>query len=206
MIRYFLARGDRAGHAVILEGLDSVTCSNPPPTVHIATLYMKTYCTACKQEGFIAPRGPRRNGTAPNGQQWALSGDINVCGCNPPPVFHAERGMKMIVGSHDASAPVAGEARAPATRTEGARLAPSARPDVRAMYDEQVRASILTTLPQNYPYLIETSGGHVQAGRTNTNGTLPRIESSAADSYTIYWGEDALAHKDWPSCQTTRQK
>ncbi|WP_258025728.1 hypothetical protein [Burkholderia sp. COPS] len=38
MIRYFLAKGDRAGEAVIVEGLDTVTCSNPPPRVHIATL------------------------------------------------------------------------------------------------------------------------------------------------------------------------
>ncbi|AIO75651.1 hypothetical protein [Burkholderia multivorans] len=206
MIRYFLARGDRAGHAVILEGLDSVSCSNPPPKVHIATLYMKTYCTACKQEGFIAPKGPRRNGTAPNGQQWALSGDINVCGCNPPPVFHAKRGMKMIVRSHDPSVAAAGEGRAPAAGNTGFEIATSAPSVGRAVYDEQVRANILTTLPQNYPYLIETSGGHVRAGRTNTNGALPRIESPAADSYTIYWGEDALAHKDWPSCQTTQQR
>src|SRR5215470_16057362 len=95
MIRYFLARGDRAGSAVITEGLESVTCSNPPPRVNIATLYMKTYCTACKREGFIAPKGPRWPGTGPNGKPWALSGDINVCGCTPPPVFYAERGMKM---------------------------------------------------------------------------------------------------------------
>ncbi|MEM5328298.1 hypothetical protein VSR34_17135 [Paraburkholderia sp. JHI2823] len=95
MIRYFLARGDRAGNAAITEGLENVTCSNPPPRVNIATLYMKTYCTACKQEGFIAPKGPRWPGTGPNGKPWALSGDINVCGCNPPPVFYAERGMSM---------------------------------------------------------------------------------------------------------------
>jgi hypothetical protein len=38
MIRYFLARGDRAGSAVITEGLKNVTCSNPPPEVNIATL------------------------------------------------------------------------------------------------------------------------------------------------------------------------
>ncbi|WP_232314021.1 hypothetical protein [Ralstonia sp. A12] len=64
--------------------------------MQIATLYMKTYCTACKREGFIAPQGPRHPGTAPNGKAWALGGDINVCGCNPPPVFHAPvRGMRM---------------------------------------------------------------------------------------------------------------
>ncbi|WP_296650109.1 hypothetical protein [Paraburkholderia sp.] len=107
MIRYFLARGDHAGSAVITEGLDSVTCSNPPPRVNIATLYMKTHCTACKQEGFIAPKGPRWPGTGPNGQQWALSGDINVCGCNPPPVFYAERGMSMTFTAEEAAALVA---------------------------------------------------------------------------------------------------
>ncbi|WP_241021293.1 hypothetical protein [Burkholderia sp. Ac-20344] len=95
MIRYFLAKGDQGGSATIMEGLEDVTCSNPPPRVHIATLYMKTYCTACKQEGFVAPVGPRWPGTGPNGKPWALSGDINVCDCKPPPVFYAERGMKM---------------------------------------------------------------------------------------------------------------
>ena len=79
MIRYFLARGDRGGSATITEGLEHVTCSNPPPPVQIATLYMRTYCTACKQDGFIAPKGPRLPGTGPNGKPWALSGDINVC-------------------------------------------------------------------------------------------------------------------------------
>jgi hypothetical protein len=44
MIRYFLAKGDRAGSATITEGLEGVTCSNPPPRVQIATLYMKTHC------------------------------------------------------------------------------------------------------------------------------------------------------------------
>ncbi|WP_175834174.1 hypothetical protein [Burkholderia cenocepacia] len=101
MIRYFLAKGDQGGSATITEGLESVTCSNPPPRVHIATLYMKTYCTACKQEGFVAPVGPRWPGTGPNGKPWALSGDINVCDCNPPPVFYAERGMKMTFATEE---------------------------------------------------------------------------------------------------------
>lgn len=96
MIRYFLARGDRTGSATVTEGLPYITCANPPPAVQIATLYMKTHCRACKREGFIAPAGPRRPGTAPNGKPWALGGDINICGCNPPPVFHAPvHGMRM---------------------------------------------------------------------------------------------------------------
>jgi len=91
----FSGEGDRAGNAVIIEGLPNCICENPPPPVQIATLYMKTYCMACKREGFIGPKGPRRPGTAFNGKPWALSGDINICGCNPPPVFYAERGMSM---------------------------------------------------------------------------------------------------------------
>jgi hypothetical protein len=110
MIRYFLARGDQAGSAVITEGLESVTCSNPPPTVNIATLYMETWCTACKQEGFIAPKGPRWPGTGPNGAPWALSGDINVCGCNPAPVFYAERGMSMTFTAEEAASLIASDA------------------------------------------------------------------------------------------------
>ncbi|RQS22550.1 hypothetical protein [Burkholderia sp. Bp8998] len=107
MIRFFLAKGDRGGSATITEGLEHVTCSNPPPRVHIATLYMKTYCVACKQEGYIAPEGPRWLGTGPNGKPWALSGDVNVCGCNPAPVFYAERSMSMSFTAREAATFVA---------------------------------------------------------------------------------------------------
>lgn len=141
MIRYFLARGDRGGSATITEGLEFVTCSNPPPRVQIATLYMKTYCTACKREGFIAPAGPRLPGTAPNGQQWALSGDINACGCSPPPVFHAERSMKMIVTSHEAAEPVKSR-RVPMSEDEVPIASVAA--DIALDYDEQVRVGIGT--------------------------------------------------------------
>ena len=136
MIRYFLAKGDRGGNAVITEGLEFVTCSNPPPRVQIATLYMKTYCTACKQEGFIAPEGPRLPGTGPNGQQWALSGDVNVCGCSPPPVFYAERGMKMILTSEDA---IAAEKKQRIAEIDEKRPAAGTRSDAAPTYDEQVR-------------------------------------------------------------------
>lgn len=71
MIRYFLAKGDQGGSATITEGLEGVTCSNPPPRVHIATLYMKTYCTACKQEGLWprwAHAGPALDQTASPGR------------------------------------------------------------------------------------------------------------------------------------------
>ncbi|WP_321786596.1 hypothetical protein [Burkholderia pyrrocinia] len=203
MIRYFLAKGDRGGSAVITEGLEDVTCSDPPPSVNIATLYMKTYCAACNQEGFISPEGPRWPGTGSNGQQWALSGDINVCGCNPPPIFYAERNMMMTFVSHDV-ATLAGAKSVPAAGIAKAEVATAAQADISAGHDEQVRAGIGTTLPQSYPYLIEMSNGRTVAGHVNGGGLLPRIHSETADSYTIYWGEDALVHKDWTPCQTAR--
>ena len=60
MIRYFLAKGDCAGEAVIVEGLDTVTCSDPPPRVHIATLDMKTYwaVSRVKCNVLLTPRLP----------------------------------------------------------------------------------------------------------------------------------------------------
>lgn len=109
MIRYFLAKGDRGGQSVIVEGLPNVTCSDPPPRVEIATLGMKTYCAACQREGFIAPMGPRWPGTGPNGMQWALSGDVNRCACEPAPVFYAERGMTMAFSTQEAVALVMAE-------------------------------------------------------------------------------------------------
>jgi hypothetical protein len=102
MQRYFLAKGDRAGAAVIVEGLPTSTYQGADGVcVELATVYMKTRCDACKKDGYISPRGPRHAGTAENGQQHALSGDVNACGCNPPPVFHAVRTMSEIIGNGD---------------------------------------------------------------------------------------------------------
>lgn len=180
MIRHFLARGDQGGSATVTEGTD-ITCCNPPPCVQIATLYMKTYCTACKREGFVAPNGgPRHGGTAPNGKQWALGGDINVCGCNPPPVFHApERGMFMRFTSEEI-----GQMRAPAAATH----APTRE---EALYDEQTH--LASKHLEGVPYYIETADGRVLSGRVPTSGLLPRIDTQSEETYTVFWGDEALA-------------
>ena len=180
MIRYFLAKGDRAGDAVIIEGLDTVTCSNPPPSVSIATLGMKTYCSACKREGYIAPRGPRWPGTGPNGKQWALSGDINVCGCNPPPSFYAERGMQMIFTAGEA-ATLNGLNPDAADRS----FARSA-----AVHDEQFTLLDDTRRPlANIRYRIVTDIGQIFAGTTDTAGRTRRIVTDASATLKIYTAE-----------------
>ncbi|WP_250471035.1 hypothetical protein [Caballeronia sp. GAFFF1] len=184
MKRSFLAKGDRAGDAVITQGLATVTCSNPPPRVEIATLGMSTYCNACKRAGFIAPRGPRHAGTGPNGKQWALSGDINVCGCSPAPVFYAERNMSMSFTAEES-----------ATLAENDASSPGSGPT--SDYSEQVLAASARGSLIGYPYVIETSAGAVYSGRIEFAGLLPRIFTDDVTSYTVHWGDDALAHEGW---------
>jgi hypothetical protein len=168
MIRYFLAKGDRAGGATIIDGLKQVTCSNPPPRVEIATLGMKTYCTTCKREGFIAPKGPRRKGTAPNGKEWALSGDVNICGCNPAPVFYAERGMMVTLAPHEIEAWRQAAGLPP--------LAESTR--ARRQYDELIVLKDEQGHPvANQRYRIETADGQIFEGVTNNAGETTRIRT-----------------------------
>ena len=95
MTRTFLCKGDKADEAVITEGLPGNTYSEGEAELELATVYMKTYCHTCKKEGFICPSGPRLPGTTENGKMWALSGDINICNCDPHPVFDATRNYTM---------------------------------------------------------------------------------------------------------------
>ncbi|KIG09428.1 hypothetical protein [Caballeronia concitans] len=160
--RAFLAKGDRADSAIITEGLPTVTCSNPPPLVHIATLEMRTYCDACKRDGYIAPRGPRHPETGPNGKQWALSGDINICGCSPAPVFRAERNMGMSFTSGDAT--YVDEWKSERTRSTTGR------------YDEQI---VLRDedghAVAGQRYMITTDDGEIYQGVTDSTGATERV-------------------------------
>jgi len=65
MQRYFLAKGDRAGGAVIVEGLPTSTYQGADGVrVELSTVYMKTWCDACKGRLHLAtwpaPCGHRR--------------------------------------------------------------------------------------------------------------------------------------------------
>ncbi|CAB3759031.1 hypothetical protein [Paraburkholderia solisilvae] len=175
MIRYFLAKGDRAEGATIIEGLEYVICANPPPPVHIATLGMKTYCTTCKREGFIAPKGPRRKGTGPNGKDWALSGDINICGCEPPPVFYAERGMKVMFAPHEIEA----------WRRDAGLLA-SADAPARSRYAELIVLKDEQGHPvANQRYRIRTGDGQIFEGVTNEAGETTRVRTDGPMQLSI---------------------
>lgn len=190
MIRIFLARGDRAASAVITEGLETVTCSNPPPTAHIATLGMKTYCSACRQEGYIAPRGPRRPGTGPNGKQWALSGDINICGCTPSPIFYPdrERNMTMSFTAEEVAALMA-----PASASANNATAAES-------YNQRFRLlNMQTEQPlRDMPYRIVTDDGDELDGRTDAQGYTDHVTSDQAVSATLHiLEEETPLNPDW---------
>ncbi len=152
---------------------------------------MSTYCNACKRVGFIAQRGPRHAGTGPNGKQWALSGDINVCGCSPAPVFYAERNMSMSFTAEESARLAAG------TAAEALYDANSLGSGPTSDYSEQVLVASAQSSLIGYPYVIETSAGAVCSGRIDAAGLLPRISTDDVTSYTVHWGDDALAHEEW---------
>jgi hypothetical protein len=190
MIRSFLGVGDRAGEAVITEGLPNFTCSNPLPRVHLSTLYMRTWCNACKKEGFIAPSGPRWPGTAPNGKRWALSGDVNICGCSPPPIFYAKRNMAMNFTSDEVKALMSGCGSATVSNA-GSRL-----------YDQYFCLTDLRTgVPiRDAPYRIITDSGEEYSGRTDSQGHTRRITSDSALGATLHvLGEESPINPDWDS-------
>lgn len=182
MIRTFLARGDPGEDAMIREGLESVTCSNPPPAAQIATLGMKTYCSACKREGFVSPRGPRWPGTGPNGKQWALSGDINICGCNPPPVFYPARERNMTMHfTREQAAELMG--------STGARATANAQT---IAYNQRFHiTNPRTGQPlRDMPYRIGTDDGDELEGRTDAQGFTECITSDQSISATLHVYEE----------------
>ncbi|WP_233806788.1 hypothetical protein [Paraburkholderia sp. HP33-1] len=64
-------------------------------------------------------------------------------------------------------------------------------------YDEQVSARVPRVSLEGYPYLIKTADGRTVCGRVDSSGRLPRIDTAAAATYTIHWGDEALAHEEW---------
>jgi len=50
-------------------------------------------CPSCNTTGRIQCDGPRQMMTAPDGRHAALSEDLCICGCHPPPKLIASQNM-----------------------------------------------------------------------------------------------------------------
>lgn len=135
-------------------------------------------CPACGTEGIIQCVMPRLHDHL-NGKQFALSEDLCICNCSPPPKLIAEQIVKY------QALPLTPEETA---RQTGSAAAHSA---TQLIYDEQPR--LVAPPIEGVPYFVETRDGRTFSGPAGPGGLLPRIETSSEDEYTILWGDEALA-------------
>lgn len=174
--RTILCKGDMAGQATIIEGLANMTISDGGAQRQVATLYMKTYCNTCKREGFVAPTGSRNPGRMENGQPWALDGDINVCNCNPAPVYHAQRFMVETVGGGSEQLKAAAEA---IRKASPEKLPHSGR--------FHLRDSTGNSLPETY-YSVRLPSGELKHGITDAEGYTGRYQTDDPQSLHFFVG------------------
>ncbi|HWT38763.1 MAG TPA: PAAR domain-containing protein [Paraburkholderia sp.] len=68
------------------------------------------------------------------------------------------------------------------------------------VYDEQLRVTgVADAQLEGYPFLIETQDGAAIAGRVDAARLLPRISTNGPANFTVYWGDEALAHDAFES-------
>lgn len=139
------------------------------------------FCEACESTGQIAKTGgPKRIEFM---GETAADGDIVRCRCSIPP---------RIVAVLSGNSWCDDEARTEDVVLSGMNREDNVATIAAGVYDECVRA-IGNGASPDYPYVIETSDGRVHSGRLDGTGYLPRIQTSNEDTYTVYWGDEALA-------------
>jgi uncharacterized protein (DUF2345 family) len=117
-----------------------------------------------------------------------LSGDINLCGCNPPPTFHAERNMAMSFTSDEAKALMEGLG-ATTAKTAGSNI-----------YDQHFRLTDqnIGEPLRNAPYRIVTEDGKGYEGRTDSQGHKLRVSSVSDIGATFHVIADEMPiNPDW---------
>lgn len=144
------------------------------------------YCARCKSTGSITYGVNIRNGgrmldLVNGGRYQAVGGDIVLCKCADHPRIIATYGTSWSI----------------VDRGEDSRVAVTKAPAQNLTYDEQVSASVPCVSLEGYPYLIETADGKTVCGRIDSSNRLPRIYTDTAATYTIHWGDEALAHEEW---------
>jgi hypothetical protein len=178
---------DSGGSSAVIEGLADCTIEGEDGRHRKqAFLGHKAWCDRCKSAGVIVAAA----GCATNlrmfdrtiGQHEAVGGDEIMCKCPTAPRIIAVHGRNcMIIDG-------GGKINNTAASTSLQETPPGLR-----NFDEQVRAIARIGAMEGYPYFVETAGGRTYNGYTDKNGHLPRITTGDDESYTVYWGDDALA-------------
>jgi uncharacterized Zn-binding protein involved in type VI secretion len=88
MKRYMIHTNDKTtANGTVLARSTSLGLSDQP----IAHEGDDVSCPACNSTGKIQCDGPRVPMTGPDGRQVALSDDLCICHCNPPPKLVASQ-------------------------------------------------------------------------------------------------------------------
>ncbi len=166
-IRY----GDKAAcGGTVVEGEPFVTSHGRPLAPYGARM-------ACRKNCVIAQATPST--TLPSGRGIPHHGHITSGGC---PLIST-------LNDIDGVGNQAGEPIATAFFQNAAGEWTPKIPD--SQYDE--KAHVVAEHTEGVPYYIETTDGRVFKGTMPDDGELPRIDTYGRDTYTVLWGDEALA-------------
>jgi uncharacterized Zn-binding protein involved in type VI secretion len=90
MKRYLILNGDKTTANGTVQATPATIQLNGQDVAHEGD---NVTCPSCNSTGKIQCEGPRQMMTAPDGRHAALSDDLCICGCHPPPKLIASQNM-----------------------------------------------------------------------------------------------------------------
>jgi uncharacterized Zn-binding protein involved in type VI secretion len=90
MQRYLILNGDKTTANGTVQATSTTVQLNGQDVAHEGD---SVACPSCNTTGRIQCDGQRQMMTAPDGRHAALSEDLCICGCDPPPKLIASQNM-----------------------------------------------------------------------------------------------------------------
>ncbi|TKC91600.1 PAAR domain-containing protein [Trinickia terrae] len=88
MKRYLILNGDKTTANGVVQAKSTTVQLHGKDVAHEND---EVACPACHSTGKIQCEGPRQVMTAPDGRRAALSDDLCICQCSPPPKLVASQ-------------------------------------------------------------------------------------------------------------------
>lgn len=148
----------------------------------------KCWCPQCNSEGVITLHGPRVSTTF-GGREAALSDDLCVCKCNPPPRLVATQNVVCQTVDSDWHADKVDAAAAAAARLNASQL---------AAQTADAGIPLLLLDPETHepfrhrPYRLELTGGTIR-GTTDQNGNTRPLTAAERASFVKWHIDGATA-------------
>ncbi|MXK61419.1 PAAR domain-containing protein [Burkholderia pseudomallei] len=93
MRRYDIVKGDKTTVGGVVQAGDSTDQIGGSEQ---ARELDPVWCPVCKTIGMIQCTGPRISSTGPDGREAALSDDLCICLCSPPPKLVASQSVSYV--------------------------------------------------------------------------------------------------------------